>query len=62
MIAEAALSLVLNFDELPYQAVGGAGVLTTMTAMGDVLINRLRNYGEFTIESEIVSNESRKDR
>lgn len=62
MIAESALSIVLNRDELPYKAVGGGGVLTTMSALGDVLVERLKKYANFTIESEIISDESRKDR
>jgi len=62
MIAESALSIALNKDEIPYKLVGGAGILTTMTALGDVLIERLRKYANFTIESEIISDESRKDR
>jgi short subunit dehydrogenase-like uncharacterized protein len=62
MIAESALSLVLDFKALPYRVVGGGGILTPMSALGDVLIRRLRDYAEFTFESEVVPQaESKKD-
>jgi len=38
MTSEAALVIVLNFDELPYLETGGGLVLTPVTALGDVLI------------------------
>lgn len=60
MIVESALSLVLEADHLPPFAKRG-GVLTPMTAFGDVLIERLKASGRITIESEvIVADTSRK--
>ncbi|KAG9312290.1 Saccharopine dehydrogenase-domain-containing protein [Chiua virens] len=53
MIAECALSLVLETDRLPAFAKRG-GVLTPMTAFGDVLIERLKASGRIAIESEII--------
>ena len=53
LIAECALSLVLEADHLPAFAKRG-GVLTPMTAFGDVLIERLRASGRMTIESEVI--------
>ena len=53
MIAECALSLVLEAEHLPAFAKRG-GVLTPMTAFGDVLIERLKGSGRMTIESEVV--------
>ena len=53
MIAECALSLVLDADRLPAFAKRG-GVLTPMTAFGDVLIERLKATGRITIESEVI--------
>ena len=47
MLAETALSLALNRDELPPRS----GVLTTAAAVGDVLIDRLRAAG-FRLEAE----------
>lgn len=41
MIGESALALALQRDELPDRA----GILTPATAMGDVLVNRLRAAG-----------------
>jgi len=38
MTSEVVLAIVLNFDELPYPKTGGGGVLTPVTALGDVLI------------------------
>ena len=40
MIAESALALALEHDKLPVLGKKG-GVLTPMTALGDVLIERL---------------------
>jgi len=63
IISEAALALVLDFNKLPYKQVGGAGVLTPMTALGDVLIGRMKKYYGLQIESEVVSgDEGRKRR
>jgi short subunit dehydrogenase-like uncharacterized protein len=53
MIAECALSLILDEDHLPAFARRG-GVLTPMTAFGDVLIGRLKASGRITIESEVI--------
>lgn len=53
MIAECALSPVLDADHLPAFAKRG-GVLTPMTAFGDVLIERLKASGRITIESEVI--------
>jgi short subunit dehydrogenase-like uncharacterized protein len=41
MLGESALALALEGDRLP----GVAGVLTPATAMGDVLVDRLRAAG-----------------
>ncbi len=41
MLGESALALVLDRDRLPERA----GVLTPATAMGDVLVDRLREAG-----------------
>jgi len=63
IISEAALALALNFDELPYKQVGGAGVLTPMAALGDVHIERMKKYYGLQVESEVVSgDEGRKRR
>jgi len=63
IISEAGLALALDFDKLPYKQVGGAGVLTPMSALWDVLIERMKkNYG-LQVESEVVSGpEGRKER
>ncbi|KAF9649489.1 hypothetical protein BDM02DRAFT_3186249 [Thelephora ganbajun] len=65
MISEASLSLALDFDKLPYKQVGGGGVLTPMSALGDVYIERMKKYAGLEIESEVVDDkleESRKRR
>jgi short subunit dehydrogenase-like uncharacterized protein len=59
MISEAGLALALDFSKLPYKQVGGAGVLTPMAALGDVYIERLKQY---YVESEVVSGEERRNR
>ncbi|KIJ66143.1 hypothetical protein HYDPIDRAFT_110317 [Hydnomerulius pinastri MD-312] len=61
MIAECALSLILDSADLPAFASRG-GVLTPMTAFGDVLIERLKACGRISIESEVLvaSNGGRK--
>lgn len=64
MISEGALALLLSRDELPEAALEG-GVLTPSTALGDVLVQRLRQSGRFEIESEVIPagrDESRKTR
>jgi short subunit dehydrogenase-like uncharacterized protein len=61
MIGEAALAIVLNFDELPYLKTGGGGVLTPVAALGGVLIRRLEGFAGMTISTEsIKSGESKK--
>lgn len=63
MISEAGLALALDFNKLPYKQIGGAGVLTPMTALGDVYIERMKKYYGLQVESEVVScNEGRKRR
>lgn len=47
MLGQSALSLALDGDRLPARA----GVLTPATAMGDVLVDRLRAHG-FTFDTE----------
>jgi short subunit dehydrogenase-like uncharacterized protein len=49
MLGEAALCLARDADRLPHRA----GVLTPATAMGDVLVERLRAHG-FTFDVERV--------
>lgn len=64
MISESALSILLNYKELPDLAKEG-GVFTPASALGDVLVRRLENSGKFTIESEVIlgpGDESRKTR
>ncbi|KAI5988068.1 hypothetical protein EDD15DRAFT_2290901, partial [Pisolithus albus] len=53
MISEAALALVQDQDLLPPFGKRG-GVLTPMTAFGDVLIQRLNTCGRISIESGVV--------
>ncbi|KAI6099936.1 hypothetical protein EDD16DRAFT_1657074 [Pisolithus croceorrhizus] len=53
MISEAALALVQDKDLLPPLGKRG-GVLTPMTAFGDVLIQRLNACGRISIESGVV--------
>ena len=62
MISEAGLALALDFDKLPYKQVGGAGVLTPMAALGDVYIERLKQYYGLHVESEAVSGEEGRKR
>ncbi|EIN06379.1 hypothetical protein PUNSTDRAFT_136243 [Punctularia strigosozonata HHB-11173 SS5] len=63
MISEAALALALEHDKLPAMGQEG-GVLTPMTALGDVLVDRFKRSGRFEIESEVIvgGEESRKTR
>ncbi|KAG0703333.1 Saccharopine dehydrogenase-domain-containing protein [Suillus ampliporus] len=62
MISECALALALDGAKLPQMSKGG-GVLTPMTAFGDVLIERLRRSRHIDIESElVVGTEPRKTR
>lgn len=63
MISEAGLALALDFNKLPYRQAGGAGVLTPMVALGDVYIERMKQYYGLHVESEVVSgDEGRKQR
>lgn len=65
MLGESALAILKDVDRLPALAKLG-GVLTPMTAFGDVLIDRLRATGVFEFESEVVlegeGDEGRKTR
>jgi short subunit dehydrogenase-like uncharacterized protein len=60
MVSEAALSIVLNFGELPYQKTGGGGFLTPATALGDVLIRRLEDFAGVSISSESIKHAETK--
>lgn len=61
MTGEAALAIVLQFDELPYPKTGGGGILTPVTALGDVLIRRLEDFAGMTVSSESIKpGESKK--
>lgn len=53
MISECALALAMDSAILPQISAGG-GVLTPMTAFGDVLVERLRKSGHVDIESELL--------
>ena len=53
MVAESALSIVFSYASLPPLAQGG-GVLTPVTAFGDVLIERLTGCGLFEFTSEVL--------
>jgi short subunit dehydrogenase-like uncharacterized protein len=61
MISECALALALDGAILPETGKGG-GILTPMTAFGDVLIERLRGSKLIDIESELVGTQPRKTR
>jgi short subunit dehydrogenase-like uncharacterized protein len=66
MVSESALALLpSNRSQLPALALEG-GFLTPATALGDILIKKLRNSGRFEITSEIFvpgqEKESRKKR
>ncbi|KAI8978341.1 Saccharopine dehydrogenase-domain-containing protein [Trametes punicea] len=63
LIAECALGLLLDDDELPVTARPG-GVLTPATALGEVIVRRLQATGRIQLESEILKSaeESRKTR
>lgn len=61
MLAESALALVLPAPKgtsRPPLAKAG-GLLTPATAMGDVLVERLRKSGKFQITSEVLSEEKK---
>jgi len=50
---EASLSILLDFDKLPKLGQEG-GILTPMSALGDVFVDRLERTGRFEQHSEIV--------
>ncbi|KAH7912758.1 Saccharopine dehydrogenase-domain-containing protein [Hygrophoropsis aurantiaca] len=60
MVAESALCIILNGRELPPVAKSG-GVLTPMSAFGDVLVERLKACGRIEIRSEILLDADRKN-
>ena len=63
MISKAGLTLMLDFNKLPYKEVGGAGVLTLMAALGNIYIEQMRNYYGLRVESKVMSGyEGRKQR
>ena len=49
---ETSLSILLDFDKLPKLGQEG-GVLTSMSALGDVLVDRLERTGRFEQYSEV---------
>ncbi|WWC91919.1 uncharacterized protein L201_006871 [Kwoniella dendrophila CBS 6074] len=59
LLAESALSLALNKDELPLISRKG-GLLTPSIAMGNVLVERLNKSGKFEITSKILETSSGK--
>ncbi|KDQ31637.1 hypothetical protein PLEOSDRAFT_1061778 [Pleurotus ostreatus PC15] len=61
MISESALSILLMRDRLPALAQRG-GVLTPVTAFGDVLVERLERTGRFEFRSEVLDAKSGEDR
>lgn len=60
MISESALALVFSHDKLPNLARKG-GVLTPMSALGDVLIERLRDTGRFEFTSEVITSHGKAE-
>lgn len=59
--SEAALALLFQRSELPSFAQEG-GILTPMSALGDVFVKRLEASGRFTFNSEVLLEESTKTR
>ncbi|KAJ3750462.1 Saccharopine dehydrogenase-domain-containing protein [Lentinula detonsa] len=53
MMAESALALLLDSEELPPLAKKG-GVLTPAIAFGDVIVRRLQEYAKFHIVCEVI--------
>jgi short subunit dehydrogenase-like uncharacterized protein len=53
MVSESALALLFDTHKLPALARRG-GILTPMSALGDILIERLKDTGRFEFTSEIV--------
>ena len=63
MLAESALSLILpppKGTSLPRLGKVG-GVLTPSTAMGMVLVERLRKSGKFVIHTEVLKGRSERE-
>lgn len=52
MVAESALALLKPTKLTPIAQEGG--ILTPMSALGDVLIKRLKASGRFEVESEVI--------
>jgi short subunit dehydrogenase-like uncharacterized protein len=52
-MAESALAIALEKDSLPTLGRKG-GVLTPMSALGDVLVRRLERSGRFEFEQYII--------
>lgn len=50
---ETSLSILLDFDKLPKLGQEG-GILTPMSALGDVLVDRMERTGRFVQHSEVV--------
>jgi short subunit dehydrogenase-like uncharacterized protein len=66
MISESALCLLPSFNttakaSLPALAKEG-GVLTPMSALGELLIERLERSGRFEFESRVLDGEDKKTR
>ncbi|PCH36639.1 NAD(P)-binding protein [Wolfiporia cocos MD-104 SS10] len=53
LISESALAFLFDADEIPAKKRGG-GVHTPSTALGEVLVRRLKDTGRFEFESSIV--------
>jgi len=62
MISEAGLALALNFGNLPYKQSGGGGVMTPMSALGDVYIERMKKYYGLQVESGVISGDEGRER
>ncbi|KAH7906635.1 Saccharopine dehydrogenase-domain-containing protein [Hygrophoropsis aurantiaca] len=60
MVAESALCIILNGRDLPPIAKAG-GVLTPMSAFGDVLVERLKACGRIEVHSEILLDADRNN-
>ena len=53
MISESALAILLNKSALPSTAQEG-GVLTPVTGLGEVVVERLKESGRWEFESRII--------
>lgn len=62
MISEASLCLALDFDKLPYKWVEGGGILTPMSALGEVYTERMKKYAGLEIESKVIEEEPGESR